>query len=290
MAILVRTLHDNGKIQISYPTVEGKKVDTSKAKALDLKIKKKVCSIEDNARKIIVTVKIGNTGKTKKMSLLDFKGGKKHELVWLYHYVGTELKPFIDSLKLNRDDKHYIWDVLNFHSDKLKMKGRSRIDRDKGHRNTWKNCIKLAGYSENDAFELDWGNWVELFDTYLSQNDPRIIDWIISTKRKRYHNAAKDGGFKDWFRILRASVTEIISKGDVGRKKLLRMDTTYLNVKELCAELEEALAVAEPGFKALRDSVVKRKKDALKKATERKVATRKRRARQKQSRVTSENK
>jgi hypothetical protein len=275
MVILVRTLHDNGKIQISYPTVEGKKVDTAKAKSLDLKIKKKICSIEDNARKITVTVKIGTTGKTKTMSLLDLKGGKKHELVYLYHYVGTELKPFIDGLKLNRDDKHHIWDVLNFHSDKLKMMGRSRIDRDKGHRNAWKNCIKLAGYSKKDAFELDWGNWVELFDTYLSQNDPRIIDWIISTKRKRYDNAAKDGGFQDWFRILRSSVTNQISKGNVGRKKLLRIDTTYLNVRELHAELEEALGAAGTYFEALRDEVVERRKIALKKVSERKVATKK---------------
>ena len=52
MAILVRKLLDNGKYEPSYPSVE---VVTQKkileAELQDKKIKEKICSIEDNARK-----------------------------------------------------------------------------------------------------------------------------------------------------------------------------------------------------------------------------------------------
>ena len=247
MAILVRTLLDNGKVQISYPSIEIVTPARIKdAKVVDLKIKEKVCSIEDNARK---------------KSLLQLKGGKK-DIVKLYHYVGSELKPFIESLNLNNNDKQYLWGAINFHSKELKMEGTYRLDKYRGHRNSWKNSIKLAGYSENDAFELDWGNWVELFDTTLAQNDPRIIDWIISTKREKY-DKDKDGSLRGWFRILRKALTEQISKG-------MKLDTTYLNAKELHAELEEALATVESDFKSLREKVAKREKQSKKKQSKKK--------------------
>ncbi len=247
MAILVRTLLDNGKVQISYPSIEIVTPARIKdAKVVDLKIKEKVCSIEDNARK---------------KSLLQLKGGKK-DIVKLYHYVGSELKPFIESLNLNNNDKQYLWGAINFHSKELKMEGTYRLDKYRGHRNSWKNSIKLAGYSKDDAFELDWGNWVELFDTTLAQNDPRIIDWIISTKREKY-DKDKDGSLRGWFRILRKALTEQISKG-------MKLDTTYLNVKELHAELEEALATVESDFKSLREKVAKREKQSKKKQPKKK--------------------
>jgi hypothetical protein len=236
MVILVRTLQDNGEFQKSYPSIEiVTPAKIKEAKSQDIKIKEKVCGIEDNARK---------------KSLLKLKGGKT-DIVKLYHYVGTELKPFVESLELNNNDKQYLWGAINFHAKELKMEGTSRLDRDRGHRNSWKNSIKLAGYSQNDAFELDWGNWVELFDTTLAQNDPRIIDWIISTKRQKY-DEEKDGSLQRWFRILRKALTEQISKG-------VKLDTTYLNLKELHAELEEALDTVESDFKSNRDEVAKRK-------------------------------
>ena len=249
MVILVRTLKDNGEYEKSYPSIEiviAAKI--KEAKAQDIKIKKKVCDIENNARK---------------KSLLKLKGGKK-DIVKLYYYVGTELKPFIESLKLNNNDKQYLWGAINFHAKELKMEGTSRLDRDRGHRNAWKNSIKLAGYSEKDAFELDWGNWVELFDTTLSQNDPRIIDWIISTKRKNY-NKEKDGSLQSWFRILRNALTEQISKG-------VKMDTTYLNLKELHTELEEALDTVKSNFKSNRDKVAKRKTASKKSSPKKKTS------------------
>ena len=239
MAIKVRTLREDGEIEISYPSVGGMvpQKDIKKADALDLKIKEKICNIEENARK---------------KSLLQLKG-KKNDVVKLYHFVGTELKPFIESLKLNNDDKQYIWGEINFHANKLKMDGTTRLDRDRGNRNAWKNSVKLADWPEKDAFELDWGNWVELFDTKLSKNDPRIINWIISTKRKNY-DKKKDGSLQTWFRILRKAISMRISKE-------AKIDTTYLNDDELNAELNAALDTIESDFKSNIDKVVKRKKD-----------------------------
>jgi hypothetical protein len=237
MAILVRKLLDNGKYAPEYPSVE---VVTEKkildAELQDRKIKEKICSIEDNARK---------------KSLLKLKGGKK-DVVKLYHYVGSQLKPFIESLNLNRDDKKYIWGAINFHAKELKLDGKVRLDRDRGQGNTWKYCIRLAEYSEEDAFELDWTQWVELFDVTLAQNDPRIIEWIIFTKRKRY-DKPKDGGLQDWFRILRKSITNHISKKT-------RIDTTYLKKKELHAELDAAFKAACPEFESRRKEVAEKAK------------------------------
>ena len=235
MAILVWKLLDNGKYAPEYPSVE---VVTEKkildAEEQDKKIKEKICSIEDNARK---------------KSLLKLKG-KKKDVVKLYHYVGSELKPFIESLKLNLDDKKYIWGAINYHAKELKLDGKVRLDRDRGHGNTWRYCIRLAEYSEEDAFELDWTQWVELFDVTLAQDDPRIINWIISTKRKHY-DESKDGGLQDWFRILRKSVTNQISKKT-------KIDTTYLNKKELKAELDAALKAAMPEFESRKKEVAEK--------------------------------
>ena len=237
MAILVRTLLDNGKFQISYSSVEIiPPAKIKEAKVQDIKIKKKICDIEDNARK---------------KSLLKLKG-KKKDVVKLYHYVGSQLNPFIKSLKLNLDDKKYFWGAVNFHAKELKLEGKIRLDRDRGHGNTWAYCCKLATYSEKDAFELDWTQWVELFDTTLAQNDPRIIDWILSTKRKNF-DKEKDGGLQDWFRILRKSITERISKKT-------KIDTTYLTEKELHAELDTALAAVKSEFQSRRKEIAKKKK------------------------------
>ena len=238
MVILVRTVQEDGTIGKSYPSIEV--VTTEKiiqAELQDKKIKEKICGIENNPEK---------------KSLIQLKGGKK-DIVKLHHYIGTELKPFIESLKLNNNDKQYIWGAINYHADKLKLVGETRLDRQRGHRNTWKNCIFLAGYSEEDAFELDWGNWVEIFDVTLATKDSRIIDWIISTKREKY-DKEKDGSLQTWFRILRKAVTFRVSK---ERK----IDTTYLDDDELKAELDAALATAESDFKSTRDEVAKRKAD-----------------------------
>ena len=258
MVIKVRTLRDDGSYEKSYPSVEV--VTNEKIIQADLQddlIKEKIHSIENNSEK---------------KSLLQLKGGKK-DIVKLHHYVGTELKPFIDGLKLNNNDKQYIWGAINFHADKLKLEGESRLDRDRGQRNTWKNCIRLAGYSEEDAFELDWGNWVELFDVTLAENDPRIIDWIISTKREKY-DKEKDGSLQTWFRVLRKAVTRRISKET-------KIDTTYLDDDELKAELDAALATVESDFESTRDEVVEKRRIALKKAAERKAATKKKKSKAK---------
>ncbi len=253
MVILVRTLDKNGKIEKSYPSVEvptNEKI--AQAVLQDKKLKKKICEIEDNAQK---------------KSLLE-KKGKKKDAVKLYHYVGSQLKPFIASLKLNPQDKKFIWGAINFHAKVLKLDGKVRLDRDRGHGNTWKYCIRLAGYSEDDAFELDWTQWVELFDTTLAQDDPRIIDWIICTKRKNF-DKDKDGGLQEWFRILRKSVTERISKKT-------KIDTTYLNKKELHAELDAALEAVKPQFLSRRKDIAKKKQEKnSKKKTSKKSATKK---------------
>jgi len=234
MAILVRTLRDDGTIETTYPSVEASTpAQIEESKIVDIKIKEKICGIEDNARK---------------KSLLQLKG-KKKDVVRLYHYVGSELKPFLDGLKLNLDDKQYIWGAINFHAKELKLDGKIRLDRDRGHGNTWLYCCKLAKYSEKDAFELDWTQWVELFDTTLAQNDDRIIDWIIAVKRKHY-DKSRDGGLQNWFRILRKSVTEHISKKQ-------KLDTTYLTKDELYAELDAALNAVKPEFLSRRKEIAK---------------------------------
>ena len=244
MAILVRTLRDDGTIEITYPSVEASTpAQIEESKILDIKIKEKICSIEDNARN---------------KSLLKLKGKKGGNIVKLYHYVGSELKPFLESLKLNLDDKKYIWGAINYHAKELKLDGKVRLDRDRGHGNTWRYCMRLAEYSEEDAFELDWTQWVELFDVTLAQNDSRIIDWIIAAKRKHY-DKSKDGGLQDWFRILRKSVTNHISKKT-------KIDTTYLNKKELKAELDAALRAAGPEFEDRRKEVAEKSKSKKKPA------------------------
>ena len=256
MVILVRK-EVNGKILKTFPSVTNATPEQIiQAELQDKKIKEKICCIEDNARK---------------KNLLQLKGGKK-DIVKLYHYVGSQLKPFLNSLNLTESERQHFWREINFHSSELKMTG---VNEDEGpvrleglaHRSAWWRMVKLADWSEEDAFELNWDMWSALFDTTLSRRDGRIIDWIISTKREKY-DKEKDGGLQTWLRTLRRAVTRRISKET-------KIDTTYLDDDELKAELDAALATVETDFKSKREEVAKRKADPKKSRSKKKAAQKK---------------
>ncbi|MBT4325421.1 MAG: hypothetical protein HOD60_00725 [Candidatus Nitrosopelagicus sp.] len=123
---------------------------------------------------------------------------------------------------------------------------------------------------------------MELFDVTLAQNDPRIIDWIISTKRERY-DKEKDGSLQTWFRTLRKAVTKRISKES-------KIDTTYLDNDELKAELDAALATAESDFKSNRDEVAKRKTASKKSFPKKKASPKKKTSAAKKKKVNGKGK
>ena len=225
MAILVRTVNQDGSIKKSWPSVETvtqKKID--EANELDEKIEAEVKRIEKEA---------------KKKGLLKLKG-KKQGVVELYYFVGAELNTFLGKLRLPKEDKQYIWRAINYHAKDLKLEGKSRLDRDDALTNSWRFYCKLAELPRADALEYDWTQWVEMFDTTLSKNDPRIVKWLIKAKRKHY----KGGSLQEWFRILRKSVTARISKP-------VRIDTTVFTKKELNAELQAALKEVKTELYAL---------------------------------------
>jgi hypothetical protein len=253
MVILVRK-EVNGNVIPTFPSVAN--VTTQQiiqAELQDKKIKEKICSIEDNARK---------------KNLLQLKGGKK-DIVKLYHYVGSQLKPFLNSLKLTESEKQHFWREINFHSNELKMTGTNEEEgpvRLEGlaHRSAWWRMVKIADWSEEDALELNWDMWSALFDTTLSRRDGRIIDWIISTKREKY-DKEKDGSLQAWLRTLRKAVTRRISKET-------KIDTTYLDDDELKAELDAALATAESDFESARDEIAKKKTTSKKPSPKKKTS------------------
>ena len=131
MVILVRK-EVNGNVIPTFPSVAN--VTTQQiiqAELQDKKIKEKICSIEDNARK---------------KNLLQLKGGKK-DIVKLYHYVGSQLKPFLNSLKLTESEKQHFWREINFHSNELKMTGTNEEEgpvRLEGlaHRSAWWRMVR----------------------------------------------------------------------------------------------------------------------------------------------------
>ena len=152
MAILVRELQENGKMKEKYLSIQ---IVTQKkriaADALDEKIKQLMTSIEAEA---------------KKKGLMALKA-KRKDVIKLYYFIGTELKPFVDGLKLPKGDKHHIWNPINYHAKRLKLEGEVRLKRGQGFSNTWNNCYLLTKYKESDVFEYEFKLNVNIKNTIL---------------------------------------------------------------------------------------------------------------------------
>lgn len=215
MAVKIRTTNEDGSLKEQTITRHGsltqKKID--EADILDEKIKKRILNIEKDA---------------KEQGLMDLKS-KKGKVIQLYYFVGTELKSFLDELKLPKTEKELIWNPINFHAKELAVSGTSaRQTRDKGYGSTWNNCYRLASYAKKDVLEFDWTQWVEIFDSKITKNDPRIVDWLINTKKK-YH---REGSLQNWFRTLMKIIREEFSISH-------DIETTWLTKTELQKRLNE---------------------------------------------------
>ncbi len=248
MAILVRTRQEDGSLKESYPStqiVTQKRIDD--AKKLDEKIEKLVMSIENEAEK---------------QGLIDLKK-KRKEVIKLYYFVGMKLKPFVENLKLPKGDKQHIWNPINYHSEHLQMSDTNvRLKRGQSFANTWNMCYLLSKYSKADVFEYDWTQWVEIFDSRITQNDPRIINWLIETKKKHF----KGNNKQDWFRLLMKTLRAELS---ITR----RIETSFLTKAELTKELNACRKKFIPLWKKKVQEIEKKKK--AKKKTSKKSATKK---------------
>ncbi|AFS83378.1 hypothetical protein [Candidatus Nitrosopumilus sediminis] len=212
MAVLIRE-QVNGKEKKIYKT-NLEKVTTSiakKADELDDKIKKKIEQIEKEAES---------------NGLIELKS-KKGNVVKLYHFVGNELKPFVDNLKLSKGDKPYIWQAINYHSKFLKISesASGRLKRDPVT-STWTYCYNLGEYDTAQVQEYDWTQWVEIFDSSITTKDKRVVPWLIKKKKESF----SDGSLQNWFRALMREI----------RNHLKDYDTTVLSDKELEEELKIA--------------------------------------------------
>ncbi len=213
MAIKIRIADEDGSLKEQTLTTHGiltqKKMDF--ADKLDEKIKKRVRKIEKDA---------------KDKGLLDLKS-KKGKVIQLYYFVGTELKSFVDDIKLPKTEKEHIWNPINFHAKELSVSiSTKRQTRDRAYGSVWNNCYRLASYSKKDVLEFDWTQWVEIFDSKITRNDPRVVNWLIETKRK-YH---KDGPLQNWFRTLMKVIRDEFT---ISRD----IETTWLTKRELSSQL-----------------------------------------------------
>ena len=178
MAIKIRTTNEDGSLKEQTLTIHGSLTQKKIADAdkLDEKIKKRVRKIEKDA---------------KDKGLLGLKS-KKGKVIELYHFVGTELKPFVDDMKLPKTEKEHLWNPINFHAKELSVSiSTKRQTRDKAYGSVWNNCYRLAKYPKKDVLEFDWTQWVEIFDSKITRSDPRIVKWLIETKRKHYNTPAR---------------------------------------------------------------------------------------------------
>ena len=146
MAVKIRTTNEDGSLKEQTLTTHGsltkKKMD--EADKLDEKIKKRIRKIEKDA---------------KDKGLLELKS-KKGKVIELYHFVGTELKPFVDGLKLPKTEMEHLWNPINFHAKELAVSTSTyRQSKNKGYGSTWYICYRLASYTKKNALEFDWTEW-----------------------------------------------------------------------------------------------------------------------------------
>ena len=235
MAILVRTRQEDGTLKESYPSTQ---IVTQKrklaAEELDKKIEKLVMTIEEEAEK---------------KGLIALKK-KRREVIKLYYFVGMKLKPFVDKLKLPKGDKQHIWNPINYHSEHLQMSDKNvRLKRGQSFANTWNMCYLLSKYTKANVLEYDWTQWVEIFDSTITQKDPRIIDWLIDTKKKHFKGKYK----QDWFRLLMKT-----TRGELSIER--RIETSFLTKKELTKELNACRKKFTPLWKKRVGEIEKKKK------------------------------
>ena len=202
----------------------------------------------------------------KKKGLMALKA-KRKDVIKLYYFIGTELKPFVDGLKLPKGDKHHIWNPINYHAKRLKLEGEVRLKRGQGFSNTWNNCYLLTKYKESDVFEYDWTQWVEIFDSTITQNEPRIIDWLIKTKKKHFKGSKK----QDWFRLLMRTLRAELS---ISR----RIETSFLTKKELLLELNACRKKFTPLWKKKLKEIEKKPKSKKTKAKSKKTKAKNKRS------------
>ena len=246
MAIKIRNRNDDDSLDERIISRQGtltqKKID--EAEKLDEKIKKLICRIEKDAE---------NKG------LMKLKG-KKGKVVELYHFVGTEIKPFIDGLKLPKTEMEDIWNPLNFHAKKLSVdETRYRQSKTRGYGSMLYICYRLASFTKKDTLEYDWTEWVEIFDSTITREDTRTVTWLIEAKKKHF----KDGSLQLWFRTL---MRVIRNEFTVSRK----VETTWLTKNELYSQLDECRKKSIPILKE-RIAEAKKKGDIKKKQPKKKA-------------------
>jgi hypothetical protein len=250
VAIKIRSTDEDGSLNERTITRQGtltqKKID--EADKLDEKIKKLIGRIEKDAEE---------------KGLMKLSG-KKGKVVELYHFVGTELKPFIDSLKLPKTEMEDIWNPLNFHAKELAVdETRYRQSKTKGYGSTLYICYRLASFTKKDTLEYDWTEWVEIFDSTITRNDTRVVTWLIEAKKKHF----EDGSLQLWFRTL---MRVIRNEFTVSRK----IETTWLTKKELYSQLD---ACRKKSIPILKEKIEEEKKkiDAKKKTASKKSSPKK---------------
>jgi len=151
--------------------------------------------------------------------------GKKGESLRLWYEVGVRLKPLLDGLDVNSDDRKFLFRAIYDHVEKLASGSPKKRAIETPETSHFSYCYRLAPFSWDFVNQAgDWTTWSELFDSELFRKDHRLIEWLATKQNEKSRTSQQK-----WLRPLTQKI----------RNKLKDIITTEFSEKELYEKLDD---------------------------------------------------
>jgi len=158
--------------------------------------------------------------------------GKKGDAIRLWYEVGVRLKPFLDSIDVNSDDRKFLFRAVYDHTVELSPGSPTKRANDTPETSHFSYCCKLAAFSWDFVNHAgDWTTWSELFDSELFRTDKRLIEWLATKQNEKSRISQQK-----WLRPLTIKI----------RNELKDYITTEFTNKELYEKLDKIYEKTHP--------------------------------------------
>jgi len=168
-----------------------------------------------------------------KLGYLKLKG-KKGEALRLWYEVGVRLRPLLDGLEVNSDDRKFLFRAIYDHAGNLAPGAPKKRANETPETSHFSYCYKLGPFSWDFVSQAgDWTTWSELFDSELFRKDNRLIEWL-ATKQNEKSRTSQQKWLRPLTTKIRNELKDIITTEFSEKDLYERLDVIY---EKLYAEI-----------------------------------------------------
>lgn len=165
----------------------------------------------------------------KKLGYIKLRG-KKGEVLKLWYEVGIRLKPLLDSIEVDSDDRKFLYRAIYDHTTDLSPGSHTKRAADTPETSHFSYCYKLAPFSWDFVNQAgDWTTWSELFDSELFNNDKRLIEWL-ATKQDKISRSSQQKWLRPLTQKIRNELKDYVTTEFSENELYERLDRIYENV------------------------------------------------------------